>query len=99
MSSGLRRAVPPGFNAATWLHQVVGVPARTALALLAYPLVALMARGADGGIIAGEIGLGLLVAAWMVARTGVKLAPAWYLGGAAALTFIGSLLLPTTARH
>src|SRR4051812_45015282 len=85
--------------AATWLHQVVGVPARTALgvntlamalalliipaagvasdrlgrrtvlvvaagalALLAYPLMALMARGQMAGIIAGEIGLGLLVA-------------------------------------
>ncbi|MFL5474510.1 MAG: MFS transporter [Gemmatimonadales bacterium] len=164
--------------AATWLHQVVGVPARTALgvntaamaialliipaagvasdrlgrrpvlvvgagalALMAYPLMALMARGQIGGIIAGEIGLAVLVgvisgampatmaelapwrvrctvlsvaynlgmallggttplvAAWLVARTGVKLAPAWYLGAAAALTFIGSLLLPGTARH
>jgi MHS family proline/betaine transporter-like MFS transporter len=164
--------------APTWLHQVVGVPARTALgvntlamalalliipaagvasdrvgrrtvlvvsagalALLAYPLMALMARGQMAGIVAGEIGLGVLVAAisgampatmaelapwrvrctvlsvaynlgmallggttplvaaWLVARTGVKLAPAWYLGAAAALTFIGSLLLPATARH
>jgi MFS transporter, MHS family, proline/betaine transporter len=164
--------------APTWLHQVVGVPARTALgvntlamgfalliipaagvasdrlgrrtvlvvaagalALLAYPLMALMARGQMAGIIAGEIGLGLLVAvisgampatmaelapwrvrctvlsvaynlgmallggttplvaAWLVARNGVKLAPAWYLAAAAALTFIGSLLLPATARH
>ena len=164
--------------AATWLHQVVGVPARTALgvntaamaialliipaagvasdrlgrrpvlvvgagalALLAYPLMALMARGQMAGIIVGEIGLAVLVAvisgampatmaelapwrvrctvlsvaynlgmallggttplvaAWLVARTGVKLAPAWYLGAAAALTFIGSLLLPATARH
>jgi MHS family proline/betaine transporter-like MFS transporter len=164
--------------APTWLHQVVEVPARTALgvntlamglalliipfagiasdrlgrravlvvgagalALLAYPLMALMARGQMAGIIAGEIGLAALVAvisgampatmaelapwrvrctvlsvaynlgmallggttplvaAWLVARTGVKLAPAWYLGAAAALTFIGSLLLPATARH
>jgi MHS family proline/betaine transporter-like MFS transporter len=164
--------------APTWLHQVVEVPARTALgvntlamalalliiplagiasdrlgrrtvlvvgagalALLAYPLMALMARGQMAGIIAGEIGLAVLVAvisgampatmaelapwrvrctvlsvaynlgmallggttplvaAWLVARTGVKLAPAWYLGAAAALTFIGSLLLPATARH
>jgi MHS family proline/betaine transporter-like MFS transporter len=100
-----------------------------------------MARGQMAGIVAGEIGLGVLVAAisgampatmaelapwrvrctvlsvaynlgmallggttplvaaWLVARTGVKLAPAWYLGAAAALTFIGSLLLPATARH
>jgi MHS family proline/betaine transporter-like MFS transporter len=163
---------------ATWLNQVVGVPARTALgvntlamavalfiipaagvasdrlgrrtvlvvgagalALLAYPLMALMARGQLAGIIAGEIGLAVLiavlsgampatmaelapwrvrctvlsvaynlgmallggttplVAAWLVARTEVQLAPAWYLGAAAALTFIGSLLLPATARH
>jgi MHS family proline/betaine transporter-like MFS transporter len=40
-----------------------------------------------------------LVAAWLVARSGVTLAPAWYLAAAAALTFIGSLLLPVTARH
>jgi MFS transporter, MHS family, proline/betaine transporter len=164
--------------AATWLSQVVGVPARTALgvntlamaialliipaagvasdrvgrrtvlvvgsgalALLAYPLMSLMARGHMGGIIAGEIGLAVLVAvlsgampatmaelapwrvrctvlsvaynlgmallggttplvaAWLVVRTGVQLAPAWYLACAAALTFIGSLLLPATARH
>jgi len=164
--------------AATWLSQVVGVPARTALmvntfamaialliipaagvasdrvgrrtvlavaagalALLAYPLMALMARGQIAGIIAGEIGLAVLVAvlsgampatmaelapwrvrctvlsvaynlgmallggttplvaAWLVVRTGVQLAPAWYLATAAALTFIGSLLLPATARH
>jgi len=164
--------------AATWLSQVVGVPARTALmvntfamaialliipaagvasdqvgrrtvlavaagalALLAYPLMALMARGQIAGIIAGEIGLAALVAvlsgampatmaelapwrvrctvlsvaynlgmallggttplvaAWLVVRTGVQLAPAWYLAAAAALTFIGSLLLPATARH
>jgi MFS transporter, MHS family, proline/betaine transporter len=163
---------------ATWLNQVVGVPARTALgvntlamaialfiipaagvasdrlgrrtvlvagagalALLAYPLMALMARGQLAGIIAGEIGLAVLiavlsgampatmaelapwrvrctvlsvaynlgmallggttplVAAWLVVRTGVQLAPAWYLALAAALTFIGSLLLPATARH
>jgi MFS transporter, MHS family, proline/betaine transporter len=164
--------------AATWLSQVVGVPARTALlvntfamaialviipaagvasdrlgrrtvlvvgagglALLAYPLMALMARGQLAGIIAGEIGLAVLigilsgampatmaelapwrvrctvlsvaynlgmallggttplVAAWLVVRTGVQLAPAWYLACAAALTFIGSLMLPSTARH
>ncbi len=117
------------------------VVAAGALALLAYPLMALMARGQTAGIVAGEIGLAVLVAAisgampatmaelapwrvrctvlsvaynlgmallggttplvaaWLVARTGVKLAPAWYLGAAAGLTFIGSLLLPATARH
>jgi MHS family proline/betaine transporter-like MFS transporter len=164
--------------AATWLEQVAGVPARTALgintmamalslivipatglasdrvgrrpvllaasgtlALLAYPLMALMARGQPGGILAGEVGLALLVAAnggvmpavmaelapwrvrctvlsvaynlgmallggttplvaaWLVSRSGVALAPAMYLAAAAALTFVGALLLPNTARH
>ena len=122
-------------------RRTVLVATAGALALLAYPLMALMARGQMSGIIAGQIGLGLLVAslsgampatmaelapwrvrctvlsvaynigtallggttplvaAWLVARTGVKLAPAWYLAAAAALTFIGSLLLPSTARH
>jgi MHS family proline/betaine transporter-like MFS transporter len=86
--------------AATWLAQVAGVPARTALlintlamalslaasltaghvsdrvgrrpvlmvwaaaqALLAYPLMALMARGETGGIVVGQVALALLVAA------------------------------------
>ena len=122
-------------------RRTVLVASAGALALLAYPLMALMAGGQTSGIIAGQIGLGLLVAslsgampatmaelapwrvrctvlsvaynigmallggttplvaAWLVARTGVKLAPAWYLAAAAALTFIGSLLLPATARH
>jgi MHS family proline/betaine transporter-like MFS transporter len=112
-----------------------------ALMLLAYPLMALMARGQPGGILAGHVGLALLVAAngglmpatmaelapwrvrctvlsiaynmgmavlggttplvaaWLVSRTGLKLAPAMYLAGAAALTFVGALLLPKTARH
>lgn len=85
---------------ATWLAQVAGVPARTALgintlamalslvaslaagtvsdrvgrrpvllawagaqALLAYPLMASMARGEPGGILVGHVGLALLVAA------------------------------------
>src|SRR4051794_16958735 len=164
--------------APTWLHQVVKVPARTALgvntlamalalliipaagvasdrlgrrtvlvvgagalALLAYPLMALMARGQMPGIIAGEIGLAALVAvisgampatmaelapwrvrctvlsvaynlgmallggttplvaAWLVARTGVTLAPALYLTAAATIAFIGATLLPGTTRH
>jgi MFS transporter, MHS family, proline/betaine transporter len=112
-----------------------------ALMLLAYPLMALMARGQPGGILAGSIGLALLVAAnggampaimaelapwrvrcsvlsvaynvgmallggttplvaaWLVSRTGAALAPAMYLAGAAALTFVGALLLPKTAPH
>jgi MFS transporter, MHS family, proline/betaine transporter len=112
-----------------------------ALMLLAYPLMALMARGQPGGILAGQVGLALLVAAngglmpatmaelapwrvrctvlsvaynmgvavlggttplvaaWLVARTGVKLAPAMYLAAAAAVTFVGALLLPHTAPH
>jgi MHS family proline/betaine transporter-like MFS transporter len=40
-----------------------------------------------------------LVAAWLVSRTGVALAPAMYLAGAAALTFVGALLMPKTAPH
>jgi len=111
------------------------------LALLAYPLMSLMAGGQIAAIIAGQIGLSLLVAAtggalpatmaelapwrvrctvlsvaynvgmaflggttplvaaWLVARTGVTLAPAWYLGGAAACAFIGAIFLPATTRH
>jgi MHS family proline/betaine transporter-like MFS transporter len=164
--------------AATWLEQVAGVPARTALgintvamalslivipaaglasdrvgrrpvllasagalALLAYPLMALMARGQPAGILAGAVGLAVLVgvnggvmpatmaelapwrvrctvlsvsynlglallggttpliAAWLLSRTGVTMAPAMYLAGAAALTFVGALLLPKTPQH
>jgi MHS family proline/betaine transporter-like MFS transporter len=112
-----------------------------ALVLLAYPLMAMMARGQTGGILVGQVGLALLVsaigglmpatmaelapwrvrctvlsvaynmgmaalggttplvAAWLVSRSGLTLAPAMYLTGAAALTFIGALLLPSTARH
>ena len=112
-----------------------------ALALLAYPLMSLMARGQPGGILAGQLGLALLVAAiggvmpatmaelapwrvrctvlsiaynvsmallggttplvavWLVSRTGLALAPAMYLTAAAALTFVGALLLPKAAQH
>jgi MHS family proline/betaine transporter-like MFS transporter len=40
-----------------------------------------------------------LVAAWLLARTGVTLAPAMYLAAAGVLSFIGALLLPASARH
>jgi MHS family proline/betaine transporter-like MFS transporter len=40
-----------------------------------------------------------LVAAWLVARTGHPLAPGAYLAAAAALTFVGALLLPATPEH
>ncbi len=112
-----------------------------AVVLLAYPLMALMARGGTGAIVAGQVGLAVLVpamggmlpatmaelapwrvrctvlsvaynvglallggttplvAAWLVARTGVALAPAMYLTAAAGLTFVGALLLPGTAPH
>jgi MHS family proline/betaine transporter-like MFS transporter len=112
-----------------------------ALMLLAYPLMALMVRGHTSGILVGQVGLALLVAAngglmpatmaelapwrvrctvlsvaynvgmavlggttplvgaWLVARTGVPLAPAIYLTAAAALTFVGALLLPGAAAH
>ncbi len=111
------------------------------LMLLAYPLMALMARGQTGGILVGQVGLALLVAAngglmpatmaelapwrvrctvlsvaynlgmavlggttplvaaWLVSRTGVPLAPAIYLTAAAALTFVGALLLPGAPAH
>jgi len=111
------------------------------LALLAYPLMALMATGRPGSIFGGQVGLGLLVglngatlpavmaelapwrvrctvlsvgynvalailggttpmvAEWLVARTHASLAPAVYLSIAAAVTFIGALFLPRTARH
>ncbi len=112
-----------------------------ALALLAYPMMALMARGDTGGIFAGQVSLALLVAmnggvmpatmaelapwrvrctvlsvaynvgmallggttplvaAWLLARSGMTMAPALYLAGAGALTFVGALLLPSVARH
>jgi MHS family proline/betaine transporter-like MFS transporter len=40
-----------------------------------------------------------LVATWLLTRTGHPLAPAVYLAVAAALAFIGALLLPRAARH
>ena len=40
-----------------------------------------------------------LVAAWLVARTGLTLAPARYLAAAAGLAFIGAMLLSRTTRH
>jgi MHS family proline/betaine transporter-like MFS transporter len=112
-----------------------------ALALLAVPLMGLMATGRPASIFGGQILLGLLVgvngatlpatmaelapwrvrctvlsvgynvalallggttpmvAAWLMARTHASLAPAVYLSGAAALSFIGALWLPGTARH
>jgi MHS family proline/betaine transporter-like MFS transporter len=112
-----------------------------AFALLAYPLMSLMAQGQTGGLVLGWVALSLLlaiaggvmpatmaelapwrvrctvlsvaynigmallggttplVAAWLVARTGVTLAPALYLSAAAGLAFIGALLLPGTTRH
>ena len=112
-----------------------------ALALLAYPLMALMARGEPAGVLAGHLGLAVLVAAnggaipatmaelapwrvrctvlsvaynagmallggttplvaeWLLTRTGVTLAPAMYLAGAAAVACVGAFLLPATPRH
>jgi MFS transporter, MHS family, proline/betaine transporter len=115
--------------------------ASAAMALLAVPLMSLMARGAPVGILVGAVGLAILVslsggvmpatmaelapwrvrctvlsvaynigmallggttplvAAWLLARTGHTLAPAWYLATAGAITFAGALFLPTTTRH
>ena len=110
-------------------------------AALAYPLMALMAHGNPTGIVVGQVGLGLVVAAsggmmpatmaelapwrvrctvmsvaynlgmallggttplvatWLLAATGHALAPAMYLAGAAALTFVAALLLPRSPAH
>jgi MFS transporter, MHS family, proline/betaine transporter len=112
-----------------------------AFALLAYPLMSLMAGGQTSGLAIGWVGLALLlaipggvmpatmaelapwrvrctvlsvaynigmallggttplVAAWLVARTGMTLAPALYLAIAMGTAFIGALLLPGTTRH
>jgi len=112
-----------------------------ALALFAYPLMALMARGHPAGIFVGQLSLALivagtggvlpatmaelapwrvrctvlsvaynlgvallggstpLIAAWLLAKTGLTLAPAVYLAGAGVLSTIGALFLPHTARH
>ena len=122
-------------------RRTVLLAASGTLVLLAYPLMALMARGEVAGILVGQVALGLLVsasdgampatmaemapwrvrctvvsvaynagmallggttplvAAWLLSRTGVTLAPAMYLAAAAALAFIGASLLPKTARH
>ena len=112
-----------------------------AFALLAYPLMSLMAGGQTSGLAIGWVGLALLlavpggvmpatmaelapwrvrctvlsvaynigmallggttplVAAWLVARTGLTLAPALYLAIAMSTAFIGALLLPGITRH
>jgi MFS transporter, MHS family, proline/betaine transporter len=112
-----------------------------ALVLLAWPLMGLMLRGSVAAILAGQIGLALLVggvgsvlpaamaelapwrvrctvlsvgynialalvggttpivAARLVERTGVKLAPAGYLAAASVITFTAALLLPRVPRH
>ena len=112
-----------------------------ALALLAYPCMALMARGYPAAIMLGQGGLGLLiggilgvlpatmaelapwrvrcsvlsvaynlsvailggttpmVAAWLVARTHVVLAPAIYMAVASVVTFVAALMLPGAVRH
>lgn len=111
------------------------------LAVLAYPLMALMARGDVAAILVGQGALAILigvngaalpatmaelapwrvrctvlsvgynvavallggstpmVAAWLLARTRVALAPGIYLAVAAAVTCIGALYLPRVARH
>ena len=112
-----------------------------ALALLAIPLMAMMARATSASILVGQIGLALLVAsigaalpaamaelapwrvrcsvlsvgynvalalfggttpmvaAWLVSRSGLTLAPGIYLALATTVTFFAALLLPKAARH
>jgi MHS family proline/betaine transporter-like MFS transporter len=130
-----------GWASDRWGRRRVLMAGSGAFALLAYPLMSLMAQGRTAGLVVGWVGLSLLVAvtggvmpatmaelapwrvrctvlsvaynigmallggttplvaAWLVARTGVTLAPAWYLGAAAACAFIGAVLLPATTRH
>jgi MHS family proline/betaine transporter-like MFS transporter len=130
-----------GWASDRWGRRRVLMAGSGAFALLAYPLMSLMARGETGGLTAGWVGLSLLlavaggvmpatmaelapwrvrctvlsvaynvgmallggttplVAAWLVARTGAPLAPAWYLAAAAACAFLGAVLLPATTRH
>ena len=40
-----------------------------------------------------------LVAAWLVSRTGVAVAPGWYLTAAGALAFVAAILLPKALPH
>jgi MFS transporter, MHS family, proline/betaine transporter len=55
--------------------------------------------------VAYNIGMALLggttplVAAWLLSRTGVAVAPAWYLTAAGALAFVAAILLPKTLPH
>jgi MHS family proline/betaine transporter-like MFS transporter len=112
-----------------------------ALALFAYPLMALMARGETGGLLIGQLALATLVSAtggalpaamaelapwrvrctvlsvaynagvallggttplvaeWLMARSGLSLAPAMYLAAAAAVSSIAAFLLPAGPRH
>jgi MHS family proline/betaine transporter-like MFS transporter len=112
-----------------------------ALALLAYPCMALMSRGTTSAILLGQGTLGFLisamlgvmpatmaelapwrvrcsvlsvaynvsmailggtapmVAAWLVSRTQVVMAPGYYVAVCCVITFISALLLPRTVRH
>jgi MHS family proline/betaine transporter-like MFS transporter len=130
-----------GWASDRWGRRRVLMAGSGAFALLAYPLMSLMAQGQTTGLVVGWVGLSLmvavtggampatmaelapwrvrctvlsvaynigmallggttpLVAAWLVGRSGVTLAPAWFLSGAAACAFIGALLLPATTRH
>jgi MHS family proline/betaine transporter-like MFS transporter len=130
-----------GYASDRWGRRPVLLLGSGALALLAYPLMALMSQGQLAGIFVGQVSLALLVAAnggvlpatmaelapwrvrctvlsvaynlgmallggttplvaaWLLARTGVMLAPAMYLAAAGALSFLGALLLPASARH
>jgi MHS family proline/betaine transporter-like MFS transporter len=141
MASHLFVLPAAGWASDRWGRRPVLMAGSGAFALLAYPLMSLMARGETGGVIVGWVGLSLLlavaggvmpatmaelapwrvrctvlsvaynvgmallggttplVAAWLVARTGATLAPAWYLGAAAACAFLGAVLLPATTRH
>ena len=111
------------------------------LAVLALPLMALMARGHTGGIVVGQVVLAMLVgaasgvlpatmaelapwrvrctvlsiaynlgmallggttplvAAWLVARTGVATAPGVSLAAAGVVAFVAAIMLPKVLPH
>ena len=90
--------------AATWLAQVAGVSARTAFEINTAELAPWRVRCMVLSI-AYNLGMALLggttplVAAWLVARTGVAIAPGVYLAAAGVLAFVAALLLPKTLPH
>lgn len=122
-------------------RRVLLIVGAAGLALLAYPLMLLMARGSTAAIFAGQAGLAVLlgiyggtlpaamaelapwrvrctvlsvgynigiallggttplVAAWLVARTGMTLSPAIYLAAGGAMALLAALKFPRAVPH